>query len=118
HRLHPRQYRQTGSGQTEASALGVHPAATEREYISLRTKQGLAAARAKGKQLGRPKGSRNKERVLDPYRKQIREYLQRGLTPAAVRKLINSRLAQPLSYHPYKYFVQQEPDRRALWQAD
>ena len=61
--------------QPELSTTGPHTklllaiysyfAETEREYISLRTKQGLVAARAKGKQLGRPKGSRDKERVLD-----------------------------------------------------
>jgi DNA invertase Pin-like site-specific DNA recombinase len=47
-------------------AIYGHFAQTERDFISLRTKQGLAAARAKGKVLGRPKGSKNKERVLDP----------------------------------------------------
>ena len=53
--------------QPELSTTGPHGklllaiysyfAETERAYISLRTKQGLAAAKAKGKQLGRPKGS-------------------------------------------------------------
>ena len=41
-------------------AIYGHFAQTEREYISMRTKQGLAAARAQGKVLGRPKGSKNK----------------------------------------------------------
>ena len=41
-------------------------AQTEREIISERTKQGLNAAKAQGKILGRPKGAKNKERVLDP----------------------------------------------------
>jgi DNA invertase Pin-like site-specific DNA recombinase len=45
-------------------AIYGHFAQTERDYISLRTKQGLAAARAQGKVLGRPKGSKNKERIL------------------------------------------------------
>lgn len=84
--------------QPELSTTGPHTklllaiysyfAEAEREYISLRTKQGLAAARAQGKQLGRPKGSRNKERALDPYKKQIREYLQMGLNLAAVRTIV------------------------------
>ena len=81
---------------------------TERAYISLRNKQGLAAAKAKGKQLGRPKGSRNQDRALDPYRDEILEYLQMGLNIAAVTKLINPRLEKPLTYNSYRYFVQHE----------
>jgi DNA invertase Pin-like site-specific DNA recombinase len=75
--------------QPELSTTGPHGklllaiysyfAEAEREFISVRTKQGLAAARGRGKQLGRPKGSRDKERVLDPYREQIKEYLQLNL---------------------------------------
>lgn len=61
-------------------AIYSYFAETERELISLRTKQRLAAARAKGKKLGRPKGSRNKERVLDPYRDEILAYLEMGGT--------------------------------------
>jgi DNA invertase Pin-like site-specific DNA recombinase len=67
--------------QPELSTVGPHRklllaiysyfAEAEREFISMRTKQGLAAARASGKKLGRPKGSRDKERVLDPYREQL-----------------------------------------------
>ena len=58
--------------QPELSTAGPHGklllaiysyfAEVEREFISVRTQQGLAAARAQGKQLGRPKGSRDKER--------------------------------------------------------
>ncbi len=78
--------------QPELSTIGTHTklllaiysyfAEAEREYISMRTKQGLAAARAKGKLLGRPKGSRSKNRILDPYREQIKEYLQMDLNLA------------------------------------
>ena len=50
-------------------------AKAEREFISIRTKQGPTAVRANGKKLGRPKGSRDKKRVLDPYREQIKGYL-------------------------------------------
>ncbi|EDZ62147.1 protein containing Resolvase, N-terminal domain [Sulfurimonas gotlandica GD1] len=48
-------------------------AQTEREIISERTKQGLAAAKASGKILGRPKGAKAKVRVLDPYNLEILE---------------------------------------------
>ena len=86
-------------------AIYSYFAETEREFISLRTKQGLAAARAAGKTLGRPKGSRNKVRVLDPHREQIQRYLALGLDLASIRKLINPQLERPLSYQAYRYFV-------------
>jgi DNA invertase Pin-like site-specific DNA recombinase len=110
--------------QPELSTTGPHTqlllaiysyfAETEREFISIRTKQGLAAARAQGKLLGRPKGSRNQSRPLDPYREQIKAYLQVGLPIASIRKLINPQLAIPLTYNSYKYFVQQDEGLRAL----
>ena len=56
-------------------------AQTEREIISQRTKQGLAAARASGKTLGRPKGVKNKNRVLDPFKDDIKKYIDMGLIP-------------------------------------
>jgi DNA invertase Pin-like site-specific DNA recombinase len=112
--------------QPELSTLGTHTklllaiysyfAEAEREYISVRTKQGLAAARASGKKLGRPKGSRNRVRVLDPFRDQIKEYLGIGLNLAAVRKIVNRQLERPISYNAYKYFVKSEPDLNHLWQ--
>ncbi len=111
--------------QPELSTTGPHTnlllaiysyfAEAEREYISIRTKQGLAAARAQGKKLGRPKGSRNKERALDPYKEQIRDYLKMGLTLAAIRKIINHQREKPLSYTSFRYFVQHDEELLALW---
>lgn len=86
-------------------AIYSYFAETEREFISLRTKQGLAAARASGRILGRPKGSRNKDRVLDPYKQQIQEYLHLGLNLSSIRKLINPQLQKPLSYQAFKYYL-------------
>ena len=113
--------------QPELSTTGPHAklllaiysyfAEAEREYISMRTKQGLAAARAQGKQLGRPKGSRNKERALDPYKEQIRSYLKMGLNLAAVRTIINNQMEKPLTYNAYRYYVQNEPGLESLVQA-
>jgi len=113
--------------QPELSTTGPHAklllviysyfAEAEREYISLRTKQGLAAARARGQKLGRPKGSRNKKRVLDPYRDQIRDYLQMGLNLASVVKIVNNQLQKPLSYNSFKYFVMHDDELLSLWRA-
>ena len=98
-------------------AIYGHFAQTEREYISMRTKQGLAAARAQGKVLGRPKGSKNKERVLDPFKSEILGYLKKGINIASIMKLINPHLAQPVTYNTFRYYVRTEDDLRRVWQA-
>jgi DNA invertase Pin-like site-specific DNA recombinase len=48
----------------------------ERDLISARTKEGLAAARAKGRLLGRPKGKGKSK--LDQYRPEIEALLKNG----------------------------------------
>jgi DNA invertase Pin-like site-specific DNA recombinase len=98
-------------------AIYSYFAEAEREFISIRTKQGLAAAKASGKKLGRPKGSRDKERVLDPYRGQIKEYLELGLSLRRIRSIINPQLERPISYPAYRYFVRQDLELLRLWQA-
>lgn len=98
-------------------AIYGHFAQTEREYISLRTKQGLAAARAQGKVLGRPKGSKNKERVLDPFRAEILDYLTKGLNIAAIMKLVNPQLTEPVTYNTYRYYVRNEKELRQVWHS-
>jgi DNA invertase Pin-like site-specific DNA recombinase len=98
-------------------AIYSYFAEAERTFISMRVKQGLAAARAKGIKLGRPPGSRNRERVLDADRDRILRYLQRGVDLANVRKIINPDLPRPISYTSYKYFVQHDPELKAAWQA-
>lgn len=63
----------------------------ERDLISERTKQGLAAARAKGKLLGRPKGSLGKSK-LDGKEQFIRDELKYKVAKSAIaRKLEVSR---------------------------
>lgn len=113
--------------QPELSTIGTHTklllaiynyfAEVEREYISMRTKQGLAAARAKGKLLGRPKGSRSKNRILDPYREQIKEYLQMDLNLASIMKIVNNQLERSISYNTLKYFVQHDEELLTLWKV-
>jgi len=80
-------------------------AQTEKEIISERTKQGLAAARASGKILGRPKGAKNKNRVLDPFQDEIKKYLDLGLMQTNILKIINSELEKPISLTSLRYFI-------------
>lgn len=102
--------------QPELSTSGAHGklllaiysyfAESERDYISMRTKQGLAAARASGKLLGRPKGSRNRKgSILTPFTEQIQTYHNLGISIEAIRKLINPHLDKPTTYNTFKYFV-------------
>lgn len=107
----------TGSHAKLLLAIYSYFAEAEREYISLRTKQGLAAAKAQGQQLGRPKGSKNKERVLDPHRDQLRKFLQLGLNLAAIRQIINPQLDSPITYNSYKYYVQHDEELAPLWKG-
>jgi len=54
----------------------------ERDFISMRTKEGLKAAKAKGRQLGRPKGPGKSK--LDSHKEEIIALLQNGSTKAYV----------------------------------
>lgn len=56
----------------------------ERDLISERTKQGLAAAKAKGKILGRPRG-RGKSK-LDEFQSEIKSLLKNGSTKTFIAK--------------------------------
>jgi DNA invertase Pin-like site-specific DNA recombinase len=60
-------------------------AEVERKLISERTKAGLAAVRAKGKRLGRPKGSLGNSR-LDGKEGLILEDLKYGVSKAAIAR--------------------------------
>jgi DNA invertase Pin-like site-specific DNA recombinase len=98
-------------------AIYSYFAEAEREYISIRTKEGLAAAKAKGKLLGSPKGSKNiKGSVLTPYRNQIKEYLELNLTVSAIMKIINNQLEKTVTYNSYKYYINHDEELRALTQ--
>jgi DNA invertase Pin-like site-specific DNA recombinase len=60
----------------------------ERDLISERTKQGLAAARAKGKQLGRPKGSLGKSK-LDGKEEEIISLLKKDVSKSSIAKIMD-----------------------------
>ena len=62
----------------------------ERDLISERTKQGLAAARAKGRLLGRPKGPGKSK--LDQYRPEIESLLKNGSSKTFVAQRYGTSL--------------------------
>ncbi len=70
-----------------ATVLGL-AAEIEREFISMRTKEALAARKQNGMILGRPKGQAIKLK-LDNKRDQIEKYLNMGLGLRPTAKLID-----------------------------
>lgn len=69
-----------------ATVLGM-AAEIEREMISLRTKEALAARKANGMTLGRPLGSATKTK-LDAKRAQIESLINKGVSKRAIAKVI------------------------------
>jgi len=70
----------------------------ERDLISQRTKEGLAAARAEGKLLGRPKGFTKRTLAIKKFTDEINKYLKMGIPQKSVMKIINSQIDRKLSY--------------------
>ncbi len=60
----------------------------ERDLISERTREGLTAARAKGRILGRPKGSRGPSR-LDGKEAEIQMLLAKKVSKASIAKIMD-----------------------------
>lgn len=58
----------------------------ERDLISLRTKEALAAVKASGKKLGRPKGTRGKSR-LDGREEEIQKLLALDVSKSSIAKI-------------------------------
>lgn len=68
----------------------------ERDLISERTKQGLAAARAKGKLLGRPKGTLGKSK-LSGKEEEIKDLLRKKVSKASIAKIYE--ISRPALYN-------------------
>ncbi len=64
-------------------------AEVERDLISERTKEGMAAAKAKGKLIGRPRGSLGKSK-LDGKEEEIRMLLGKRVSKAAIAKILDA----------------------------
>jgi DNA invertase Pin-like site-specific DNA recombinase len=91
-------------------AIYSYFAETEREFISIRTKQGLAAVRANGVKLGRHKGSKNKKsRRLDPHKEKIAQFLEQKVSIMSISKIINPLLESPLNYNSYLFYINNDP---------
>lgn len=68
----------------------------ERDLISERTKEGLAAARAKGKIIGRPKGVLGRSK-LDGKEEEIRILLSKGVGKSSIAKILG--VSRTALYH-------------------
>ena len=66
-----------------AFAFGLS-AEIERNLVSSRTREALAARKAEGKHLGRPEGSKSKVRVLEGRREEILAWLAQGESVAVI----------------------------------
>ena len=73
--------------------LGMRP----RDIISERTKAALAAKKAGGKKLGKPKGTLQKSK-LDPHQEKIKELLQHGVAKSAIAKMLGTSRTNLISY--------------------
>lgn len=71
-----------------ATVLGM-VAEIEREFISMRTKEALAARKAAGVQLGRPRGQAATTK-LDKHRNEIQNLINKGVSKRSIGKIIDT----------------------------
>lgn len=88
------------------SAIYAHFAQTEREFISMRTKSGLQAAKLRGVTLGRPRGSKNVvASEFEQYKAVIVKHRNLDVPLASILKIINSEREVKLSYTGLRYYL-------------
>ena len=93
------------------TAIYSYFAESEREFISLRTKSGLATARSRGVILGRPKGAKNANgSAFDSYKSEIKSHLILGIPVRSILKIINSNRTQKLGYSSLLYFIEHDSE--------
>lgn len=94
-------------------AIYGYLAESEREYISIRTKQGLAALKAKGVKLGRPKGSKSRS-IFHNYKNEILDLLNLNLSVTNISKIINHKITKdggkPRNYQTLYVFITSDKD--------
>lgn len=94
-------------------AIYGYLAESERDYVSMRTKQGLAALKAKGVKLGRPKGSKSKS-IFHNYKNEILDLLNLNLSVTNISKIINDKITKdggkPRNYQTLYVFITSDKD--------
>lgn len=85
----------------------------ERDLIAERTKEGLAAAKARGKRLGRPKGALSKSK-LDGKEETIRTLLHKRVSKASIARIMD--VSQTTLHHFIKTRTLQPRSAESLTQ--
>ncbi len=55
-----------------------------------------------------PKVLKTKKRVLDPYKDEIKKYLEMSLSQTNILKIINSQLKKTISLTAFRYFIEND----------
>jgi len=74
----------------------------ERTFISIRTKEGLARAKAQGKTLGRPKGSTSVNAQIASHHIEVEKMLSKGMTVTSIGKMLE------VDYRTVRNYVEQQ----------